>query len=57
MKKTYFAPITEVCQVSACTLLAGSITDTNTSTSLDPDATPITDPSAMDGRFFDFDEY
>ena len=62
MKKVYINPTIEIVKVTTCNMIATSIQDAVTETKLDPNATPIDDPSEMEsrgGRGFwdDEDEY
>jgi len=61
MKKVYINPTIEIVKVTTCNMIATSIQDAVTETTLDPDATPIDNPSGMDSRqgrgFWDDEEY
>lgn len=61
MKKTYINPEIEIVKVTTCNMIATSIPDAVTETSVDPNADPITEPEGMDSRqgrgFWDDEEY
>ena len=50
MKKVYINPTIEIVKVTTCNMIATSIQDAVTETKLDPNATPIDDPSEMESR-------
>ena len=62
MKKVYINPTIEIVKVTTCNMIATSIQDAVTETTLDPNAPSIDNPSGMEsrgGRGFwdDEDEY
>ena len=52
MKKTYINPEMEIVKIATCSMIATS--DPNSGARIDTSADPITDPSGMEGREFDW---